>query len=174
MPKKEKLIFYEIQKFEHLSVWYVFIGLSFLVTILFTYGMWKQFIWNEPFGFFPVNNFYLTLISILSIGFMFSILALFWLSKLEIQVRNTGLYIKYFPFHFMHRKISLKDLKKVKAKKYDPFKEHGGMGIRHKKNKIIYCIKGKSGILIEYREGKSVILGSQKPEELVQAIKQIL
>ncbi|MCP4612927.1 MAG: hypothetical protein GY845_29900 [Planctomycetes bacterium] len=47
---------------------------------------------------------------------------LFWLLKLETEVRSDGLYVRYFPFHINFKRFATDDLSEYYARKYRPIK----------------------------------------------------
>ena len=57
---------------------------------------------------------------------------LFWLLKLETEVRPDGLYVRYFPFHFNFKRFAADDLSEYYARKYRPIWEYGGSFQLHK------------------------------------------
>jgi hypothetical protein len=59
-------------------------------------------------------------------------------------------------------------------KEYNAMKEFGGWGIQGKKYNKAYTISGKYGIQIVLKNGNKVLIGSQKPNSLAQAIEKNL
>ena len=86
-----------------------------------------------------------------------------------ITVRDDGLYIQFFPFS--QKLISFNNIKTCEVRTYSPIKEYGGWGIRYGKKGKAYNISGNKGVQLDFYEGQPLLIGSQKPEELAQAIK---
>jgi hypothetical protein len=99
---------------------------------------------------------------------------LFWLLKLETEVRPDGLYVRYFPFHIHFRKFTPDDLIEYYARQYKPIREYGGWGVRcsFRKGKA-YNVSGNKGVQLVFKNGKRLLIGSQRAEELEEAIRSI-
>jgi hypothetical protein len=102
------------------------------------------------------------------------IAALFWLLKLETQVRPDGLYIRYYPFHIHFKRFTPDDLSEYYARKYKPIREYGGWGIRYSFGKgKAYNVSGNKGVQLVFKNGKRLLIGSQRAQELKEAIRSI-
>jgi hypothetical protein len=99
--------------------------------------------------------------------------ALFYSFKLVTEVRYDGLYVRFFPLHFHAHKISFEEIKTYEIRKYSALKEYGGYGIRYGKNGKAYNISGNRGVQFEFLDGKRLLIGTQKPEELIQALDTV-
>jgi len=100
---------------------------------------------------------------------------LFWLLKLETEVRPDGLYVRYFPFHFNFKRFAADDLSEYYARKYRPIWEYGGWGIRCSFGKgKAYNVSGNKGLQLVFKNGKRLLIGSQRAEELEEAIRSIM
>lgn len=100
---------------------------------------------------------------------------LIYKSKLTIKVTSEGFYFRYFPFHIRYRKIDFSTIENEELKEFNALKEYGGWGIRKKilKNETAYIVRGNKGIAFTYKNGKKIITGTQRPDELLQAINRI-
>jgi len=99
---------------------------------------------------------------------------LFWVLKLETEVRPDGLYIRYFPFHIHFKRFSTDDLSEYYARTYRPIWEYGGWGIRYSFGKgKAYNVSGNKGVQLVFKSGKRLLIGSQRAEELEEAISSI-
>ncbi|MHC4243874.1 MAG: DUF6141 family protein [Planctomycetota bacterium] len=99
---------------------------------------------------------------------------LFWLLKLETDVRPDGLYVRYFPFHIKFRRFGADDLSEYYAREYRPILEYGGWGIRYSFGKgKAYNVSGNKGVQLVFKSGKRLLIGSQRAEELEEAIRTI-
>lgn len=102
------------------------------------------------------------------------IAALFIVLKLETEVRSDGLYVRYFPFHLKYKKINPDDLTEYSARKYSPLWEYGGWGIKCGKGGKAYNVKGDRGLQLVFNNGKRLLIGSQKADELEQAMRSLI
>ncbi|MFC1963201.1 DUF6141 family protein [Chloroflexota bacterium] len=96
------------------------------------------------------------------------------ISPLKTEVRSDGIYFKYFPFHLSFRKIPLESLRKYEAITYRPIRDYGGWGLKYGRKGRAYTARGNRGVQLELSDGRPVLIGSQKPEELVMAIDKAL
>jgi len=62
-------------------------------------------------------------------------------------------------------------MKQFEMRTYRSFREYGGHGIRYSNNGKAYNVSGDRGVQIELLNGNRVLIGSQRAEELVQAIQ---
>ena len=93
-----EVYFLEEQQFRQRWVWILLLLTTLFVTILFAYGMFKQFTLRQPWGNRPMSDVSLAIIGSISILFMGGLTYLFYKLKLITEVRNDGLYIRFLPF----------------------------------------------------------------------------
>jgi hypothetical protein len=116
----------------------------------------------------------LTLI-IVGICVPIAVALLFWVLKLETEVRSDGLYIRFFPAHIHFKRFRVEDLSECYARKYKPLLEYGGWGIRCSLRKgKAYNVSGNKGVQLVFISGKQLLIGSQRAEELEEAIRSIM
>jgi hypothetical protein len=96
--------------------------------------------------------------------------ALFFFCRLVTEVRDDGIYICFFPFHWTFRRIAFTEVKQYEVRTFHPIKEYGGSGIRYGPKGKAYTVSGDRGVQIELLNGKRLLLGSQRAEELQRAI----
>lgn len=97
------------------------------------------------------------------------LLTLFWLKKMRLV---TSININEICFHYkaLMRKpkvIDWNDIISTEVVKYDPLMEYGGWGIKYSfKRGWCYNVAGDYGLRIKLKNGKSILLGTQQPDEL--------
>ena len=101
------------------------------------------------------------------------IVVLFLILRLETEVRPDGLYVRLYPFHISYRKFVRQDIEEYYACEYRPIRDYGGWGIRYGLKGKAYNVSGKKGVQLVFKSGKRLLVGSQRPEELVKAIDSI-
>jgi hypothetical protein len=109
----------------------------------------------------------------IGVGILILCNALIHFSKLITQVRPDGLYVRFVPFHLSFKKIDLAEVTNYQALTYRPILKYGGWGIRYTWKGRAYNARGHRGVRLDFRNGKHLLIGSQRPEELVAAIDQI-
>jgi hypothetical protein len=164
------LIFREEQKF----------GLRFAVTVILLMMLLAGIsikaiaVLNET----PDNSIWIILLivvlAIVGIVLPISVSVLLLLMTLETEVHSDGLYVRFFPIHINYKKFSPDDLERYHARQYKPLREYGGWGIRFGRKNKVYSISGDKSVQILLKNGERVLLGSQKPYELVEAINTIM
>ena len=94
--------------------------------------------------------------------------------RLQTEVRADGIYLKMWPLHRSFRRISWSEIERYESKQYSPLREFGGWGIRWTPGKLAYNVSGDRGIWIERTNGRTVLVGSQHPEEFLRAIDEAI
>lgn len=69
------------------------------------------------------------------------------------------------------RSIKIADVKSAKPVTYDPVNDYGGYGIRSGRSGKAYIARGNEGVRLELATGASVLVGSQRSQQLVEAIR---
>lgn len=159
-------IFTEVQRFRQWWVWL----LVLLVAGVSWYGFIQQIVLNKPFGNNPAPDPVMIMIWVI-FGLFFP--ALFYSLKLVTEVRYDSLYVRFFPLQFHSHKISYGEIKNYEIRTYSALKEYGGYGIRYGTKGKAYNVYGNRGIQFEFLDGKRLLIGSQRPEELIQALRSV-
>jgi hypothetical protein len=98
---------------------------------------------------------------------------LFGLARLTVEVHADRVQIRYRPF--VRRTIWLDSVTAAEPVTYDPVREYGGWGIKGwSRRKIAYNVRGDRGVLITLADGRTVLIGSQRPEDLAAALRSVL
>ncbi len=166
MNKENKTIpFYsEVQPVRQIWIWLFVIFLAGLIWYFFI----KQVIMGIPLGDRPAPDVMLVIFwLIFGIGFPL----LFISAKLITEVRDDGIYIQFFPFHWTFRKIAFSEIKRYDKRTYRPIIEYGGWGIRKGRKGMAFNMSGNQGVQLELYNNKRILIGSKRPEELFQAIQ---
>ncbi|MFC7079884.1 hypothetical protein [Halorussus caseinilyticus] len=95
----------------------------------------------------------------------------FRVATLRTEVRDDGVYVAFAPFHRSAKRVPFSDLADVQATGYSPLR-YGGWGIRWSPSGIAYTVSGKTGVRFERTGGKSVFVGSERPDELLAAVQE--
>ncbi len=151
--------FHEQQKFTQGWLWLIVIG----VLLLSLYGLYQQFIVGVPFGDQPMSNAELALFSIS----MLSAPALIAMMQLNTEIDNHEIRMAFVPF--VKKRIRWDDIKQREVVDYGFV---GGWGIRPwTRYGTVYNTRGRHGLAIELRNGKKLLIGTQKIGELTAFIK---
>lgn len=100
------------------------------------------------------------------------VIVLFVFLKLKTRIDEKGIHYQFLPVHFSEKSIVWEDIDQCFVRKYKPLTEYGGWGIRGlgKKNKA-YNTKGSIGLQLILKNGRKLLIGTQKRDEIEQVIK---
>tara|TARA_B110000285_G_scaffold17576_1_gene17113 strand:+ start:308 stop:817 length:510 start_codon:yes stop_codon:yes gene_type:complete len=116
------------------------------------------------------NQFVLTLLGIsISVAFIFFF-------KLKTRIDEIGIHYQFSPFHLKMKIIKWEEIKKVHVRTYDPIAEYGGWGLKggsfwNKEKGKCVNVSGDIGIQIKFKNGKKLLIGTQKKEDTTSALK---
>ena len=118
-----------------------------------------------------------------SIGNMLSIiilislpLGIIFLFKLTTRIDEQGIHYQFFPFHLYLKKIGWNEISNAYVRTYDPIGEYGGWGIKfglfgNKARGNAVNISGDLGIQLELKNGKKLLIGTQKESEAKRVLE---
>jgi len=144
-------IFYEIQQFRQKWIWTILLIVLFVLFLPIISGM---------------VSILLGVILILT-GFCF--IWLFYSMKLITEIKGDSIHIKFSPF--TTQIIPFSEIIKYVIRQYRPIIEYGGWGIRFNRSGKAYTVSGNIGIQIQLSVGKGILIGTQQPNEFLQAMK---
>lgn len=97
------------------------------------------------------------------------VLLTFFLHELRTRIDDKGIHIHFFPW--IKRNYSWEDIAKTEFIRYGFV---GGWGIRWGTNHgTVYNIRGKEGLKIWLKNGKTVVMGTSQPERLRESARRL-
>ncbi|MDR2085434.1 MAG: hypothetical protein LBP67_10625 [Bacteroidales bacterium] len=159
----EKILFEEKQYFRQ---WWLIL-LFVLIVGIFLYGIVKQVILGIPFGNNPMHNYGLILVTTIMI---IVCLAIFFMN-LETKITNIGIYVKFSPLVLNYKFFSWNDVAKWEIIKYHPVRDYGGWGIRGTKKNRVYNVFGKYGLYLIFKNGDTMLVGTNEPDKLKKQLE---
>ena len=168
-------LFHEEQNFRQNWI----IGLSMVtmavVIILEIYGMYQQLYLGKPWGDHPTTDKELLITSIAIIIFLCLLILLFLTLTLVTEVRDTGIYYKFPVFINRMHEIKKEEIDHYFVGKYHPILDYGGWGIRIQpwKGKA-FNVKGRQGVKLYLKNGKTILFGTQDPDGLKRAMGKLM
>lgn len=163
--------FVEVQRFNSPFIWVLVLVATVPTAGLFLYGIYEQIIRGHPWGDRPMSDLELLIVAPLMILFLLSMGALFYSLLLRVEVREDAVYVRYAPLHFSYRVFPFDTIASCRARQYKPMREYGGWGVRGTKKNAAYNVSGDWGVQLEFKDGRKLLIGSQRAEELAQAIQ---
>lgn len=164
---ENQTLFSEEQKFNQWWLWLLLIGIN----CPFLYGIYQQLYLGKPFGDKPMSD---TGLLLTAFG-MLLLLLLFFIFKLQTVIKEDGIYVRFFPFHLTFRKYTWDTISKAYVRKYNPIPEYGGWGLRLGLfgKGTAFNVSGNMGLQLEFTNGKKLLIGTNKPEELEMMLLQL-
>ncbi|MFY9243261.1 MAG: hypothetical protein WAO74_09560 [Polaribacter sp.] len=103
-----------------------------------------------------------------TIGGIILVTAIIFIFKLTTRIDEKGIHYKFFPFHWSFKIITWSEISMAFVRNYDPIGEYGGWGFKggwsKSKGKALN-VSGDVGIQLELKNGKKLLIGSQKENE---------
>jgi hypothetical protein len=94
---------------------------------------------------------------------------LFHLLELTVTVRPSEIDIRFRPL--TRRRIPHAEVRSCEARTYRPLREYGGWGVRRGwKGGWAFNVRGNRGVQLVLADGTSILVGSQRADELAAAI----
>lgn len=129
----------------------------------------QQLILREPVGERPAPDSAVFLLwAVFGVGFplFFSYLGLI------TEVRGDELRLRFRPLPA--RRIPWSSISSAEAITYRPLRDFGGWGIRYGRGgRRAYNVSGNRGVELTLTDGKRIVIGSRRPDELQAAIATV-
>ena len=164
-----KVKFLEVQQFRQKWLQIILIAVSLFLILFFGYGMIQQLGMGHPWGSRPMSNMALAIVGPIMILMGIGLSLLFYKMRLFTEVREDGIYINFVPLS--RQTVLFENIVSCEVRTYRPIREYGGWGIRYGRAGKAYNVSGNRGVQLRLSNGKGLLIGSQRPEELAQAIQ---
>ena len=166
--------FREDQRFRQPFLWIPLIfGSAFLSGTTF-WMIYRQVGQGLPFNEAVLNDARLVALGGCVVAVNLILVLYYVVAKLQVEVNERGLYLRFFPYHFKTRHLSLDNVATISANTYRPFMEYGGYGVRRYPRATSYAVTGDQGVRIDYENGCHILIGTQHPDALFQALQRVL
>jgi len=154
---------------QHLRTWW-YLLLILIPSGLTWWGAISQLVLGTPWGNNPASDeLMLFLLVIIGIG-----LPVLLLNVHMETVVTDSVQVRFVPFMLRPRTIHPQDILSHKAEEYSPLAEYGGWGIKGVASNRAYNVSGRRGVRILLKDGKMIMIGSQKAEELDMVIQNLV
>ena len=161
--------FREVQRFGQKWLQISLVAISLCLIISFGYGMVKQLVFGYPWGNRPLSDTAVAIVGQLMIFLGIGLFLFFHKMKLLTEVREDGVHVRFVPLS--RQTIRFENIVSCEVRTYRPIREYGGWGVRHGRAGKAYNVSGNCGVQLKLSSGKGLLIGSQRPEELAQAIQ---
>lgn len=158
--------FYEVQRFRQPLLMILVVGLAGLSW----YAFITQIIHKTAFGSNPAPDAIVWMIWAI-FGLLFPLI--FLSLRMTTELMSDGLRIRFVPFY--RRSILLGEIQSFEVREYSAIREYGGWGVRFSpKHGTAYNVSGNRGVQLVLISGKRVLIGSQDPERLANALRNLV
>ena len=175
MERSPNAIFTEVQFVrEHVLAKLLFPAGVFIIGY-FLWAAYVQLVRGEPFGDQPMGDRALAVTGLLYILLGVFFIYVFLHSRLITEVLPDGVAYRFIPFHRRFKRIYMSDVDKYWARDYKPVREYGGWGMRVGLGGVgrAYNVSGSRGVQFVFKDGKRLLIGSQRADQMVSAIDSI-
>ena len=164
---KNTPIFKERQGFRQIWLWLLLAGIN----VLSIYKIIRQTAESQQNNSNLLNSSDL----FIEFGVILLVTLLIAIIRLETQIKQDGIYVRFFPFHLSFKKYAWDKISKSFVKQYNPIRDYGGWGLRlglFGKGRA-FNISGNRGIQLIFTNGKRLLIGTNKPDKAKEALRQI-
>jgi hypothetical protein len=163
--------FVEQQRFRQWWLVLFVLAIVAVTAIPFGFGVVQQLVTGRPWGDQPLPDGALVAVGLLAVGLPLGVAWLLLAAKLTTTVDGASLQVGLWPLHRRPKEIDLRRVTAVEACTYRPLREYGGWGIRKGRHGWAYNVSGNRGVRLTYVDGETLLIGSQRPQELAKAIE---
>jgi hypothetical protein len=155
-------VFHEVQK---LRQWHIRIVLALPPAALLFITI-RQVVFHHPWGAHPISNGDLIFLTILLAAVYLRLITVRMVTDIdagELAIGLRGLWRR--------RRIPLSAIRSAKSAEYNPL-DYGGYGIKSGPLGLAYIADGNRAVQVELNDGRKLLIGSQRAEELARAIQR--
>jgi hypothetical protein len=102
------------------------------------------------------------------LAFLLALLLALGTLRQTTTVAGDSVTVRFGPFY--QKRILLSEIGQAEATAYHPILEYGGWGIRGFGRRRALNTRGDKGVLLTRTDGSTILIGSQKPRELLAAL----
>ena len=154
----------EFQRFSSLVwVWFVILPIAGFIW----YAAYQRLIAGQSVGTQPAPDLMLAL---LWLAFGIAMPLLFFFGCMHTEVRADGIHLQGFPLPFCARHIDYSEIETYEPRQYRPLRDFSGWGVRFGRGGMAYTVSGSQGVQFVLKNGRRLLIGSQHPDQLVEAI----
>lgn len=177
----EKVLFKEEQRYKKPRILYIMTAAVVVLVIDITFLIRHILYDSLVTPTYPYEATSLIIVTVLLVLFTAGFLYIFTRMKLITRVNDNGLQVFYPPLLKKGRTIAKEEIEGFEIRQYNPIREFGGWGIkprarllRRKKTGVSYTAYGRTGVQLWLRNGKKILIGTQRPEPFRYALARML
>ena len=160
-----EVFFHEVQRSRQWWLWLIVL----VVTAASWYSFINQVVLGRVIGSQPASNAVIVILWILA---GVALPSFFLIVKLEVTVFTDRVDIRFYPM--LKRSYAAAQILDSFPRVYRPMIEYGGWGVRWSPlNGWAYNTGGKAGVQLILADGRKLLIGSQRADELGEAIGEM-
>jgi len=155
--------FLEEQRFRQ---FWIYLLLAIPVVIMW-WGFLEQIMPGRPWGDQPAPDWVVILMWLL---FGIGLPGFFWMLRMNTRVDGSGVEVRWSPIK-SGVTVAYIEIERHESITYRPIREFGGWGVRWGgKHRRAYNVSGDRGVELFLTDGRSIVVGSERSDELANAI----
>lgn len=145
------------------------------VLIPFSIGIYSQVVLDKPFGDQPMSTGGLTVSGVTSVIVMGFIFVLIFKARLQTKITDEALLVLYPPFVRKWKKILPEEIERYEIREYRANREYGGHGVKRRRRAgLSYTVSGNIGLQLYFKNGKKLLIGTNKKQAFEYAMKKLM
>ena len=94
--------------------------------------------------------------------------------KMTTIIKEDAIYVSYKPFQPRFVKFEWTNIQSAYIRNVNPLVEYRGWGIKEGPMGRGYLVAGNAGLQLQLKDGQMILIGTQKPEEMEEAVKKMI
>ena len=166
----EKLLFKEEQRFRQWWIW-LMLGSAMMAIVIPLINELSAQSWNTNSEDFAR----LVLYGSVAVLFIIAVLIVMLLSRLKTKITYDGIFITFPPLKRKSYRIKVQEIERFEIRKYRAKREYRGHGFRSRRTSgQAYTISGNIGLQLYFKNGKKLLIGTQKKQAIVNAMEKLM
>ncbi|QYA25724.1 hypothetical protein G3I01_09475 [Gramella sp. MT6] len=108
----------------------------------------------------------------LGFGIIVLVILIICVLRLHTRIDANGIKTRFEPVGYFRKEFKWSEINQCYVRKYSPWSEYGGWGIRVFRKAKAYNVSGNMGIQIITKDKKKFLIGTNKPEEARKVIRR--
>jgi len=165
-----KILFTEEQRFTQWRLWLILCSALPAIVIPLANKLSAQ-LWDLS----SENFSRLILFRSVAVLFIVAVLIVLVLSRLKTKITYDGIFITFPPLKRKSYRIKVQEIERFEIRKYRAYREYGGYGFRSRRTSgQAYTISGNTGLQLYFKNGKKLLIGTQKKQAIEFAMCKIV
>lgn len=166
----EKILFKEEQRFAQRWLWLI-LGSAMLAIVIPLANELSAQSWDTSSEVFS----HLILYGSVTVLFIIAVLIVLVLSRLKTKITYDGIFITFPPLKRKSYRIKVQEIEWFEIRKYRAKREFGGYGFRSRRiSGQAYTISGNIGLQLYFKNGKKLLIGTQRKQAIESAMCKIM